>query len=153
MSRRVGITRALVLAGSAMHLASLTLPFVSFKCGAPQPTFSLACAIPGYVYLAFPLLAPRDHGPLFLLVCFWGLAVLAGGLSAVAGRFRLAGSLASMSVLPAYMTAILVVPPDRRFGPTCAAIGALLVSLGGVMRFGSRAGGAPAEPRGREGSR
>ncbi len=138
MGTRGGIARAFVLAGSATHLASLLLPFVSFKCEAPQPFFSLACAIPGYVYLALPLLAPRDHAPLFLLACFWGLAILAGGLSAIADRFRLSGSLASMSVLPAYMTAVVAVPPDRALGPTCAAIGALLISLGGFVGMASR---------------
>jgi hypothetical protein len=130
--------RAFVVVGDALHLAALLLPLVSFKCDAPQSLFSLECAIPGYLYLALPLFGPADHVLLFLLVCCWASAVLVGLLASLTDRLLLTGWFASLLVLPTYLTAIVVVPPDRLLGPICSTVGAALVLLGAIIGFASR---------------
>jgi hypothetical protein len=124
--------RALLLAGFAVHLASLLLPFDSFKCDAPQSFFSLGCAIPGYVYFAFCLLNPSRGVLLFVLACVWLVAVLTGLPFAVFGRLRRSGVFASLLLVPSYVAVVAAMSPHRWLGPMCAGIGAFLVVWGGI---------------------
>jgi len=125
--------RALLATGLTIHLASLFLPFISFKCESPQSFFSLECAWPGFAYLAFPLFYPRGEALLVILVCSWASAVLGAGVSAAVRRLRRIGSFASLLVLPTFIGPLLVVNPDRLLGPICSTCGAALVLVSGIL--------------------
>jgi hypothetical protein len=130
--------RLLLLAGVATHVASLLLPFDSYKCDAPQPFFSLECAFPGYVYFLIPLIRPAGHGLLVLLVCAWALAVVGGLLTAVTNRLQRIGFVASLLVLPTFVTAMVAVPPGRWLGPIGSGVGAMIMLAGGILGIASR---------------
>jgi hypothetical protein len=132
--------RALLVAGFAVHLGGLLLPFASFKCepfdgsAAPESFFSIPfCAISGVAYLLFWLVNPTARVLLFVLECVW-LAVLVAGLPfAFAGRLRRVGLLASVLLLPSFVAVVAAVSPSRLLGPSCAGLGAVLVLWGGGL--------------------
>jgi hypothetical protein len=135
---RVPSARFIQVLGFAVHLASLLLPFGSFKCDAPQPFFSLECALPGLFYLALPLSAPSADRYFAIASC-WALAIGVGLLAAATRRLRRTGWFAWLALPAAFLAAMLVAPPSRWLGPVCAILGQVLILAGGVLGVVSRA--------------
>lgn len=129
--------RVLLISGIVIHLASLLLPFMSYKCDMPQSFFSLSCSFSGLIYIVLPLFEAREMGFSFVVVCCWFIVVLAGLLTCVTNHMKRFGYVASMLVLPLFAIMLAAAPPDRWLGPIASSFGAGVLSLGGVLGVAS----------------